>query len=130
MNLLISSPLLYIREKLEKAWSPETAFAGSKNIYYPAPDKATGQCAVSALVVQQLLGGEIYTGFVIVSKNRKVRHYWNRIGELDIDLTWRQFEAGAMIVQDSIKKTSRSQLMRNESTKERYFKLYNKANGF
>jgi len=115
--------LITVRHKLEKAWSKETAY----NPEFYLGDKATGQCVVTALIIQELFDGEIVTG-IVTYKNVKERHYWNRIAGLDIDLTWRQYPAGAHC--KFLKIVPRAQLMRNKSTKERYFKLFSKANGF
>ena len=59
-------------------WTPENA--------------ALGQCAVTALVVHDLLGGELLEAEVhYADGSRQGFHYWNRLAGVDIDLTRAQF---------------------------------------
>jgi hypothetical protein len=57
------------------------------------PDRPSrGQCAVTALVVRDLLGGELLEAEVrFRDGGRQGFHYWNRLAELDLDLTGDQF---------------------------------------
>lgn len=64
------------------AWSPATAAPGQWNPALPA----AGQCAVTALVVQDLLGGGLLRG---TASGRS--HYWNSVDGTDVDLTREQF---------------------------------------
>jgi hypothetical protein len=74
-----------LRDKLESAFSPETA-AGK--VSEPCP--SAGHCAAAALIVQRKLGGELVSSMVDGQS-----HWFNRIkiGEhtVDIDLTGDQF---------------------------------------
>ena len=60
---------------------------------------ARGQCAVTALVVQDLVGGELLMAEVAhADGSRQGVHYWNRLaGGREIDLTREQFAAGERI---------------------------------
>jgi hypothetical protein len=60
---------------------------------------ARGQCAVTALVVQELVGGELLLADVCNSDgSRQGVHYWNRLtGGLEIDLTREQFSASEVV---------------------------------
>jgi hypothetical protein len=59
---------------------------------------ARGQCGVTALVVQDLLGGELLLAEVHHADGRRQGvHYWNRIGGVEIDLTREQFRDGEVI---------------------------------
>lgn len=70
-----------LREKLRLAWSIETSSKWR-------PDKpACGQCNVTALVLQDLLGGDILKTSV-----EGQWHFYNRIGGQRLDLTDTQFE--------------------------------------
>jgi hypothetical protein len=56
---------------------------------------ARGQCGVTALVVQELLGGEILVANVLRDGVRVDRHAWNRLGSgLTLDLRRSQFRRG------------------------------------
>jgi hypothetical protein len=56
------------------------------------------QCGVVALVVNDLLGGELMRGEVHVDGQRVDFHWWNRLhGGIEVDLTRDQFTAGEVI---------------------------------
>ena len=61
-------------------------------------DPARGQCGATALVVQDLLGGDLVVGEVFVGSERLGVHYWNRLenGEI-LDLTRAQFVEGETV---------------------------------
>ena len=69
---------------LARAWCQETSADPSG---WSAENPSWGQCAVTALLVQDLLGGEL-----LRSEVRGISHYWNRLptGE-EVDLTCQQF---------------------------------------
>lgn len=77
-----------LAETLERAWLRQT----SADPEHWAPDNpAWGQCAVTALVVQDTLGGELLRTTV-----DDVSHYWNRLPDgSEVDLTRQQFAADA-----------------------------------
>lgn len=58
-----------------------------------------GQCAVTALVVQDLLGGELLVAEVRNGDgSRQGVHYWNRLdGGIEIDLTRVQFTSTEVV---------------------------------
>ena len=83
--------LAEVEAAVRSAWSPETAFAREDS---RAPEKASagrGQCGPTALVVQDLLGGELVIAEVTVAGVVDGVHYWNRFGAVDVDLTRDQF---------------------------------------
>src|SRR3977135_3974544 len=67
--------------RLTKAWSSET---GSK---WRRDNPACGQCSVTGLVVQDLLGGEL-----LKTRVAGAWHFYNRIDGRRWDLTVSQFE--------------------------------------
>lgn len=88
--------------RIADAWSAETAMAGHWN----EACRANGQCAVTALVVQDILGGEILRA----EHPTWGSHYWNKlpgIGEIDLTraqlpdgIAW--FEAPRVVSRESI----------------------------
>lgn len=70
------------------AGSRETCDPVDQDAWSPAKP-ARGQCGVTALVLQDLLGGELLLAEVRnVDGSRQGVHYWNRLGGgLEIDLT-------------------------------------------
>ena len=110
---------------LRAAWSKETS-ADQKN-WTPA-NPAWGQCAVSALAFQHFFGGEILRLPVPQDFNKKIAglgsHYFNRIGNLTIDVSAEQFSKRdyehliAKIWLALVR--TRKELLRNPDTKKRF----------
>jgi hypothetical protein len=77
-----------LTEALVSVWSRSTSFDPA---LWSQDNPAWGQCAVTALVVQDFFGGDLLHGYV-----EGTEHYWNRLpGGKEIDVTWRQFPADA-----------------------------------
>lgn len=75
---------------------------------------AWGQCAVTALVVQDLFGGVVLRGFV-----NGIEHYWNRLpNESDVDLTRVQFPEIRDVA--AVVPVSREFILASPSTSGRY----------
>lgn len=79
---LASSDKVRLFAALREAWAADTSAQST----WSADCPSQGQCAVTALVVQDYLGGRIVRGEV-----EGVSHYWNRVAGEDIDLTRDQF---------------------------------------
>ena len=73
-----------IREALEKSWSADTSVCFS-----PTAAASYGQCAPTAIVVQEHFGGEI---LMTRGWHNKGRHFYNRIAGTRYDFTADQFE--------------------------------------
>lgn len=75
---------------------------------------ASGQCAVTALVVQDYLGGELRRG-----EAGLISHYWNVLPSGDeVDLTRHQFDDGVEIA--NIEPRTRDYLLSHAETVRRY----------
>jgi hypothetical protein len=102
---------------VEAAWGADTSYWPET---WSADNPAWGQCAATALAVQDLLGGEI-----IIGRMADADHYWNRINGQDVDLTARQFPPGSeRIAHRAVK---REKLIANDSTRLRYQLLTERA---
>jgi hypothetical protein len=105
---------------LSKAWCAETAAA--QTVKWEMAPIVVGQCAVTALLVQDECGGEILRADVCGQG-----HYWNLIPAMgEIDLTREQFGAAVEIPRGII--VPRSRLLEGERaiaarTQERYIML-------
>jgi hypothetical protein len=77
-----SSSYLDLYQRLRQAWSIETS---SKWLSH---NPASGQCGVTALVVQDILGGEI-----LKTDIDGAWHFYNRIDERRVDFTMGQFDS-------------------------------------
>jgi hypothetical protein len=87
--------LAELEEAMRAAWSAETA---DDPVSWSADNPAKDQCSVTALLVRELLGGEILIANVVKDGRRLERHAWNRLDSgIEIDLTRSQFRAGEQL---------------------------------
>ena len=87
-----------LRPLFRAAWGPDTCYPDSSQDWQP-DNPSRDQCGMTALVVQDLLGGELILGEVHVDGHKVGNHYWNRIPDgTEIDLTADQFLPGEVIV--------------------------------
>jgi hypothetical protein len=88
-----------VQRAVRMSWGPETAFA-SAGYLERAPDRSSrGQCGTTALVVHDLLGGELLVAEVAVAGVVDGVHYWNRLPDgRCVDLTADQFLAGEVVL--------------------------------
>ncbi|MFF7947707.1 YunG family protein [Streptomyces griseorubiginosus] len=87
------TPLLLtdIERAVRSSWSAETCTPEFRSRWSP-DNPARDQCGVTAMVLNDLLGGELIRGEVHVNGERVDYHWWNRLGMgLEIDLTREQF---------------------------------------
>lgn len=77
---------------IRSSWERETSDDPDE---WSEDNPARGQCAVTALLVRDLLGGEILIANVLRDGDRVDRHAWNRLESgVSIDLTRSQFRNG------------------------------------
>jgi len=97
--------------RLLRVWSKDTS---SDPENWSPSNPAWGQCAVTALVVQDLLGGELLRCTV-----GHISHYWNRLpsGE-EVDLTCDQF--GDAIEMRNVELRTRHYVLQFPDTFRRY----------
>ncbi|MCF3101405.1 hypothetical protein IPZ58_07405 [Streptomyces roseoverticillatus] len=80
-----------IEKALINSWGADTCTPEYRSRWTPG-NPARDQCGVTALVLNDLLGGDLVRGEVRVGGVRTDYHWWNRLGEgLEIDLTREQF---------------------------------------
>jgi hypothetical protein len=106
---------------LRNSWSKETS-ADENN--WSASNPSWGQCAVTAAVVNDYLGGEIVWAQVKMPDGTDVSHYFNRINGEEKDLTRMQFPAGTKVPSGVPKTkgfpTTRDYLLSYSLTRQRY----------
>ncbi|WP_026212506.1 NUDIX hydrolase [Longispora albida] len=79
------------------AWGPDTCDPHDLASWHPG-NPARGQCGPTALVVQDLLGGDLVCGEVHQDGVRLGFHWWNRLPDgTDADLTAGQFRPGEVV---------------------------------
>lgn len=87
------TPLLLtdIERAVRSSWSAETCTPEFRSRWTKV-NPARDQCGVTAMVLSDLLGGELIRGEVHVNGERVDYHWWNRLGMgIEIDLTREQF---------------------------------------
>ena len=113
----------HITEALRASWSPETSTWGED---LPVDNPARGQCAVSSLVVQDFLGGDLFrvraNGDGIDEK-----HYYNVLDDgIVIDTTREQYQGKpvsltpAPVDLEGKYVSIREKVLDNEDTRKRY----------
>jgi hypothetical protein len=81
-----------VEAAIRAAWGRDTS--DDPDEWSPG-NSARGQCAVTALLVRELLGGDILVAHVLRDGRRVERHAWNRLPSgLTLDLTREQFVRG------------------------------------
>ncbi|MEW2390481.1 hypothetical protein AB0933_19220 [Streptomyces venezuelae] len=88
-----------IEAALRDSWGADTADPRSGEPWLPGnPER--DQCGVTALVLNDLLGGELICAEVHVDGARSGYHWWNRLDSgFDIDLTGDQFLPGESLTE-------------------------------
>ncbi|QGN50510.1 hypothetical protein GKC29_29255 [Micromonospora sp. WMMC415] len=95
---MVLTSLAEVERAIRAAWSPDTCDPVDLPDWSPA-NPARGQCGVTALVLRELVGGELLLGPVLRRDGtRQGVHYWNRLdGGIEVDLTREQFSADEIV---------------------------------
>jgi hypothetical protein len=103
-----------LRSYLRDVWRADTSLTPND---WSASNPAVGQCAVTALIVQDYFGGELLRGCT-----EGGTHYWNRLPNgQEIDLTAEQFDAEPAI--SGVELRSREYVLSYPATNARYQRL-------
>lgn len=102
--------------EFRNAWCRETAHLSYRD-KWSKDNPSVGQCLVTALVIQDKYGGDIYA-----CKIGSNSHFVNIINERIVDKTAEQFGGIDKIkyINGSFKKRSRESLLKNKDVKQRY----------
>lgn len=87
-----------IRRHFLTAWGPDTCYPHMKDEWTPE-NPSRDQCGMTALVVQDIFGGDLILAEVHVDGAQIGHHYWNRLPDgSDVDLTADQFRPNETVV--------------------------------
>ncbi|GAA1893728.1 alpha/beta fold hydrolase [Streptantibioticus ferralitis] len=92
--------LTHIQRALQASWAADTCSADdvARAPWRPA-NPAWGHCDITALVVNDLFGGDLVLGQVRLGDEGRGHHWWNRLpGGVEVDLTREQFRLGETVV--------------------------------
>jgi len=110
-----------LEKALDNSWSK---FTSSDPFKWTKDNPSYGQCAVTSLVVQDYLGGEIVWANVMLVDGKEVSHYFNKIDNIEKDFTIKQFPEGTVIPVGITKlenfNSTRSYILSYPPTKSRY----------
>jgi len=103
---------------IEMSWSKESSYSSSQQLW-SCSNPSLGQCAVTALIVNDFMGGKIMRCMC-----GNISHYYNLINGNIVDFTASQFNGE---IPDYIngQERSREYLLSNNDTKDRYLILLN-----
>jgi hypothetical protein len=86
-----------LESAIRASWSLETCDPTDVPTWTPG-EPSQGQCAVTALVLHDFLGGQLLEAEVHnADGSQQGFHYWNRFAGVDVDLTRRQFARGEVV---------------------------------
>ena len=86
--------LAQLAEAIRASWTSDTA----QDDDWSTENPARGQCDITALVVHDLVGGELLAAGVYLGDERIESHMWNRLTSgIEVDLTREQFRRGEVI---------------------------------
>jgi hypothetical protein len=109
-----------IEAAVRSCWGPDTAFATRDYLARGTGQPSRGQCGTTALVIQELLGGDLMVADVEYDGRVEGVHYWNVTpGGVELDLTRDQFTPGESLVNQRRVATGRS----SSSAGEQPFRL-------
>lgn len=110
-----------LEEIIRKCWCKETS-ADMQN--WTEENPAWGQCAVTALVVNDYFGGKLLWAEAELPDGIKISHYFNEINGYQVDFTSCQFPEETLIPKGIDKTgefpTTRDRVLSFEPTKQRY----------
>ena len=108
---------------IDGSWSAET----SSSREWSRENRSLGQCAVTACVIQDYLGGDILNTVATLPDGTTDSHYYNSIDDEEIDRTRGQFPEGTTYTEGTPKTqgcdTTRDYILSNINTKIRYHLL-------
>ncbi|WP_075332983.1 hypothetical protein [Pseudonocardia sp. Ae717_Ps2] len=101
-----------VERAVRESWCDETRPPECQAEWDPS-NPSRDQCGVTALVVNDLLGGDLVVGEVHKDGTHVDYHWWNRFGLVDVDLTREQFTAHEVVVGgEALKRPPTSELRR------------------
>jgi len=91
-----------LRPHFLAAWGPDTCYPDSAPEWTP-DNPSRDQCGMTALVAQDVLGGDLVLADVHVGGVKVGHHYWNRLPDgSEVDFTADQFRPDETVVGGTI----------------------------
>ena len=114
---MVGSVTLHALDAAVRAsWGPDVCEDPADLPRWSPANPARGQCGPTALVVNDLLGGELCVAEVRLRDGaQRGFHWWNRLAGVDIDLTLEQFEADELVQEPRVLSRPAGPLRRGET---------------
>jgi hypothetical protein len=94
--------LTEVEQAVRESWGVDTCDPTAIENWTP-DNAAWGQCGTTALVIQDLLGGDLVLARVHLNGESAGNHYWNRFADtVNVDITREQFRKGETITEGEI----------------------------
>lgn len=121
INTMRTVALEELTAAVSNSWSAETSASPKE---WSNDNPAIGQCAVTACVVQDYLGGDILNSMVTLPDGNTDSHYYNIIEGKTLDLTKQQFPADSVFTEGKPKTkgfaSTREYCLSYDTTRKRY----------
>ncbi|MFD9353646.1 alpha/beta fold hydrolase [Streptomyces sp. NPDC060031] len=103
-----------VEAAIRAGWSAETSEpADISQLPWTAENPAWGHCDITAVVVQDIVGGDLVVGEVFLDGRQEGYHWWNVLpGGIRIDLTREQFRRGEAVTPGRVVKRPYGRLSR------------------
>jgi hypothetical protein len=90
-----------LEQAIRASWTLDTSDDPDE---WSVENPSRGQCDITSLVVQDLVGGELLAADVCIADRRIEAHMWNRLPSgIEVDLTRDQFKRGEVIGQPVVR---------------------------
>lgn len=106
-----------IEQAIRAGWGVEICEDPADVPDWSGHNPSWGQCGPTALVVNDLLGGELCVAEVrLADGTQRGFHWWNRLsGGLDVDLTRGQFQRGEVVQEPRVMSRPSGPMKRGEA---------------
>ncbi|WP_455569109.1 YunG family protein [Streptomyces echinatus] len=89
--------LLVLDKALRASWAADTCSPDDQADWQPS-NPAWGHCDITALIVNDIFGGDLMVGEVHLNGDQRGFHWWNRLPSgVELDLTHEQFLHGQTV---------------------------------
>jgi hypothetical protein len=111
-----SLTLQAVAAAVRASWGPEVCEDPADLPLWSPANPARGQCGPTALVVNDLLGGELCVAEVrLRDGSQRGFHWWNRLDGVDVDLTLEQFGPDELVQEPRVLARPTGPLRRGET---------------
>jgi hypothetical protein len=94
---MIPWSLLDLDKALRAGWAADTCSPDDRADWQPG-NPAWGHCDITALIVNDVFGGDLMVGEVHLDGSRRGFHWWNKLSSgVELDLTREQFQHGQTV---------------------------------